>query len=320
MKNSSPFIRIPYSLLNKNSPLPYNFKLYQLESNGQYEALPKPVVESESFEINTYKTHRQPLFISKEDKNAFIEFLGLQSGGLGDGFTKFQLRESGVLLTPLVELACAEISVQLPQMLRESFQSTQEVLKQTVLDIASDARGLTLMLRLFCSHDYLVTHSFLVSSLSFLLANNQGYTSAERKSVAQGALLHDIGMLRIDEEVYVKPKLDDGDWEVMKAHPLVGEKMLSQLSHLHPDVLEIIAGHHSQPNGRGYGRPGTELAHLVGTVDAFATMIIPTPYRNLPLSPQDALTSLKADEGHFERENIELIKNILLQPHLKKAS
>ena len=152
------------------------------------------------------------------------------------------------------------------------------------------------------------------------MANDQNYSSLERKSVAQGALLHDIGMLRIDEDVYLKPKLDEGDWDVMKAHPLIGEKMLAELSHLHPIVLDIIAGHHSQTNGRGYGRSGTKFAHLVGTVDAFATMIVPTPYRSLPFTPFEAWNKLKEDEGHFDRENVELIKSTLLQPHLKKAS
>ena len=320
MKNTTSFIKIPFALLNKNSVTPYNFNLYQLEASGHYRVLPQLIVESKEFNLNAYKTKRQPLFISKEDKNAFIEFIGLQSGGLGDGFSKDQIKEAGALLSPFVEMVCAEICSHLPVALRDQFMTTENVLKQTVQDIASEAQGLSLMLRLFCSHDYLVTHSFLVSSLSFLLANDQGYSAIERKSVAQGALLHDIGMLRIDEEVYIKPKLDENDWQIMKAHPLIGEKMLSQLSHLHPIVMDIIAGHHSQPNGRGYGRAGTELAHLVGTIDAFSTMIIPTPYRSLPFSPQEAWNSLREDEGHFDRGNVELIKDILIQPHLKKAS
>lgn len=320
MKNSTPFIRIPFSLLDKNSAAPYNFNLYQLGPAGHYNVLSQSVTDSKEFNLNAYKTKRQPLFISKEDKNAFIEFLGLQAGGLGDGFNKDQISEAATLLSPLVEMVCAEISSHLPAALRDQFMSTESVLKQTVEDIASEAQGLSLMLRLFCSHDYLVTHSFLVSSLSFLLANDQGYSATERKSVAQGALLHDIGMLRIDEEVYVKPKLDENDWQLMKAHPLIGEKMLSQLNHLHPIVLDIIAGHHSQPNGRGYGRAGTEWAHLVGTIDAFSTMIMPTPYRGLPYSIQEAWNSLKEDEGHFDRLNVELIRDILIHPHLKKAS
>lgn len=320
MKQSHPFFRVPFSLLTKISQAPYRFSLYQQEDSGHFKVLPREWVESNEFNLSSYKSSRSPLFISREDKHSLIEFLGLQTGGLGDGFSKDQLQDSKHILLPLTQIVCGEIQALLSQPLRDIFINAQPVLEQTVLDIASTTKGLSLMLRLFYSHDYLLQHSFLVSALSFHLSQEIFTNAKDRKMIVQGALLHDIGMLRIDEEIYVKASLTEDDWEVMRAHPVIGEKMLAELTDLDPGVLEIIAGHHSQPNGRGYGKAGGKHAHLVGVIDAFSTMILPTPYRSLPRTPQEALQLLKEDQGHFERAYVELIKDYLLTPHLKKAS
>ncbi len=320
MKNSTAYFRVPFSLLTKNASTPYLFSLYQKEASGTYKCIPQERLESKDFSLSLFKSSRSPLFVSREDKNSLIEFLGQQSGGRGDGFTKDQINESKHIVIPLTQIVCGEIQSLLSQPLRDIFINAQPALEQTVLDIASTAKGLSLMLRLFYSHDYLLRHSFLVSALSFHLAQEVFTTTSQRKVVLQGALLHDIGMLRIDEEVYVKSNLSESDWDLMRAHPLIGEKMLAELEDLDTGVLDIISGHHSQPNGRGYGKAGNELALLVGVVDAFSTMILPTPYRSLPLAPQEALKALKEDDGHFDRAHVELIKNYLIQPHLKKAS
>ena len=320
MKYSQDFFRVPYSLLTKKTKVPYSFALYQKEASGSFKPLPQDLIESQGFSLSSFKSQRAPLFVSREDKHSLIEFLGQQSGGLGDGFTKDQLNDAKHILIPLTQIVCAETHAQLPPTLRESFQLALPALEQTVLDVAATAEGLTLMLRLFCSHDYLLRHSFLVSALSMQLSQELNLSATQRRAVIQGALLHDIGMLRIDEEVYVKPSLTESDWEVMHAHPVIGEKMLASLQGLDPLVLDIIAGHHSQPNGRGYGRSSGPLAELVGVVDAFSTMILPTPYRSLPRTPAEALTILREDEGHFERSAVALIHDHLLCPHLKKAS
>ncbi len=320
MKHSQDFFRVPFSLLTKTTSAPYRFPLYQKEASGQFRCLSQEWVDSKDFNLSPFKSARAPLFVSREDKNSLIDFLGHQSGGRGDGFTKDQLQDSKHILLPLTQIVCAEIQTLLSQPLRDFFINARPVLEQTVLDIASTPKGLSLMLRLFYSHDYLLRHSFLVSALSFQLSQEVHSQAGQRRAVVQGALLHDIGMLRIDEEVYVKASLSESDWDVMRAHPVVGEKMLAELEVFDHAVIEIIAGHHSQPNGRGYGKAGGELSHLVGVVDAFATMILPTPYRSLPRTPSEALAALREDEGHFERTYVQLINDHLLCPHLKKAS
>jgi HD-GYP domain-containing protein (c-di-GMP phosphodiesterase class II) len=248
-----------------------------------------------------------------------IQLIGILHGGRGDGFTQEQLANAGDIFSPLVEMAMSDLELHLPAHLKGLADSSASAMTAIVTEIAQSSEGFTLMLRLFCSHDYLVRHSFLVAILSMVTVSELDYTREERKAIIQGALLHDIGMLRIDEDTYIKPELSADDWQVMRAHPAVGEKIMSSLSSLHPWVKRVIAGHHAQPNGRGYGTDASFEAYLVGAVDTFTSMILVTPYRAEAKSPQDAWRAMHEDRGHFDDEALSLLKSLFVYPPLKKT-
>src|ERR671927_617498 len=79
-----------------------------------------------------------------------------------------------------------------------------------------------------------------------------------------GLLLHDIGKLAIPTEILNKPgKLDEAEWELMRAHPRTGVEMLrSDL--ISPLVKVVVRSHHERWDGAGYpdARRGTEIHEL----------------------------------------------------------
>jgi HD-GYP domain-containing protein (c-di-GMP phosphodiesterase class II) len=109
------------------------------------------------------------------------------------------------------------------------------------------------------------------------------------RSVRLGAILHDVGKIGISDAILTKPgPLTEAEWKVMRAHPLIGERMLQGVAFLEP-VLPVVRHHHERWDGRGYpDRLVAEripiAARIVAACDAFDAMASDRPYRAaLPL-------------------------------------
>jgi HD-GYP domain-containing protein (c-di-GMP phosphodiesterase class II) len=140
-----------------------------------------------------------------------------------------------------------------------------------------------------------------VRSLALDLAGRLGMSGEAARSVELGALLHDIGKIRVPESILNKPgPLDEAEWEVMRAHPLVGEQILAPISPLQ-GILPIVRSHHERWDGGGYpdGLAGVEIplgARVIAVCDAWRAMNEPRPYR-APLARDVALEELRRHAG-----------------------
>jgi len=116
-----------------------------------------------------------------------------------------------------------------------------------------------------------------------------------------GGLLHDIGKLGVRNEIVHKPgPLSPAEWEEMRAHPLIGERLCAQLR-LARELGPIIRHHHERWDGKGYvdGLAGQDipfLARIIGVVDAFHAMTTDRPYR-AALPVEEAVSRLRAGAG-----------------------
>jgi putative two-component system response regulator len=120
-------------------------------------------------------------------------------------------------------------------------------------------------------------------------------------TLRHGALLHDVGKLGVRTEVITKPgPLTDDEYEEVRLHPLIGERMCAPL-HLPRELGQIIRHHHERWDGNGYvdGLSKVEiplLARIVSVVDAFDAMTTSRPYRDaMPL--EEALGRLGEGAG-----------------------
>jgi putative nucleotidyltransferase with HDIG domain len=130
------------------------------------------------------------------------------------------------------------------------------------------------------------------------------------RNVELGAVLHDIGKVRIPESILNKPgPLTDEEWEVMKTHPEVGEHILRPIQSLSA-ILPIVRHHHERWDGAGYpdklaGRAIPLGARIVAVCDAYRAMTEDRPYR-AALSGEGARKELHEGAGtQFDPDCVE---------------
>jgi HD-GYP domain-containing protein (c-di-GMP phosphodiesterase class II) len=112
-----------------------------------------------------------------------------------------------------------------------------------------------------------------------------------RKAVNLGSLLHDVGKIGIADSILLKPgPLTEEEWEIMRTHPTIGERMLKDVDFLAP-ALQVVRWHHERWDGKGYPDGLREdqiplAARIVSVCDAFDAMTSDRPYR--PALPTEA--------------------------------
>jgi putative nucleotidyltransferase with HDIG domain len=134
--------------------------------------------------------------------------------------------------------------------------------------------------------------------------------------VELGAVLHDIGKVRVPEAILNKASaLTDEEWAVMRTHPEVGERILRPIKSLEA-ILPIVRHHHERWDGRGYpdGLAGRAIplgARIVAVCDAYRAMTEDRPYRNA-LPAEEARAELQRCAGtQFDPECVELLLRAL---------
>jgi putative nucleotidyltransferase with HDIG domain len=144
-------------------------------------------------------------------------------------------------------------------------------------------------------------HTERVAALAVALARQLGFRGEELEAIEIGALLHDIGKIGIPEQILRKPApLDEGEWEVVKTHPVISDYILSELD-LHPFVRQCARSSHERIDGLGYpdGLAGDEIpleSRIILVADAFEAMTGGRPYR-IARPPEEALEELVAHAG-----------------------
>jgi HD-GYP domain-containing protein (c-di-GMP phosphodiesterase class II) len=120
--------------------------------------------------------------------------------------------------------------------------------------------------------------------------------------IITGALLHDVGMLRLPREILDKQGgLSQEELRQVKAHPVYSYTIISK-DLLYPGDAGVIGlQHHERWDGQGYPRrlSGTDIeigARIISVVDAFEAMVSRKTYRN-PLVGYQAMKNLLSDNG-----------------------
>src|SRR4030067_49650 len=113
---------------------------------------------------------------------------------------------------------------------------------KSLLDELEDARNVifSLAITLDFNDPYTHGHSQRVSELATRLSNFMGLSSHEKANIRDAGLLHDIGKIATDKDVLHKPSsLNGNEYEHVKQHPVIGEKICSPL-HFAKALLPII--------------------------------------------------------------------------------
>jgi putative nucleotidyltransferase with HDIG domain len=124
----------------------------------------------------------------------------------------------------------------------------------------------------------------------------------ERRLVEFGAMLHDIGKISTPNEIINKPgALDGGEWEIMREHTLIGQRMLDRVGGRLQAVGVVVRSSHERWDGSGYpdGLAGEQIplaSRVVSVADAYSAMTTRRSYRE-PVSHELAIAELDANAG-----------------------
>jgi HD-GYP domain-containing protein (c-di-GMP phosphodiesterase class II) len=179
----------------------------------------------------------------------------------------------------------------------------QQRLDQTLI-LSSAYRGTALLLGEVIEADdrYTGLHSREVVDLSLALSDAVGLDAVQRRNVEFTALLHDVGKIRISNEILNKPgALNAEEWSVIRRHTIEGERMLKQVGGSLANIGTLVRGSHERYDGTGYpdrlaGEQIPIESRIVSICDAYNAMTTDRAYRR-SIRPEDALKELRRCAG-----------------------
>ena len=131
---------------------------------------------------------------------------------------------------------------------------------------------------------YTGAHSDIVHDLAVAVARRLGLDAAAVAEVEAVALLHDIGKIGVPDHVLHKQGgLDEAEWELMRQHPVIGERILLHLPGL-AGVATAVRHEHERWDGQGYpdrlaGNAIPLASRIVLACDTFNALVTDRPYR-----------------------------------------
>jgi len=148
---------------------------------------------------------------------------------------------------------------------------------------------------------YTGEHSESVVDLTARVGESLAIDREEISRIRTAALLHDIGKVGVPDEILHKPgALDDREWEIMRQHPVIGERILRAIPGLGA-VARMVRHEHERWDGGGYpdGLAGTQIpvgSRIILACDAYHAMTSDRPYRRA-MPHADAMTQLSGNAG-----------------------
>lgn len=140
----------------------------------------------------------------------------------------------------------------------------------------------------------------------------------ELRAIVQGGLVHDIGKIRVPEEVLNKPgKLLIDERALIERHPVLGYDMCKNLGFM-KEELSIIRFHHEKWDGSGYPDrlKGNEIpfyARIVAVADVYDALTSERSYRKA-WAHTKAMEYLKENKGtHFDPQCVDKWKELCLR-------
>ena len=173
--------------------------------------------------------------------------------------------------------------------------------------IARHPNAFISLARLKSLNDYTYMHSVAVCALMIALGNQLNLPAALIRRVGMAGLLHDIGKMAIPGAILNKPgRLSGDELELVRTHPLEGEKTLLATSLLCDMVVDVCLHHHERIDGSGYphqlaGDQISLFARMAAVCDVYDAITSDRSY-NQGWDPAVAIQQMSTWDGHFDDE------------------
>jgi HD-GYP domain-containing protein (c-di-GMP phosphodiesterase class II) len=150
--------------------------------------------------------------------------------------------------------------------------------------------------------DYTFTHCVNVCIFAVVLGQKLGLSKLQLYELGLGGLFHDIGKMRIDEEITNKPgALTDEEFEQMQQHTTEGLLALFNMhgfSEVPFRAMLMAYEHHMKIDLTGYPknrrlRQPTLFSRIIAVADGFDAATSNRAYQSVPWRPEDALKEMR---------------------------
>ncbi len=177
------------------------------------------------------------------------------------------------------------------------YQETTDMILQ---EVSKNLEKIECIAQLRVYDEYTFSHTVNVSAMSSALGMTLGLSENQIKELALGALLHDIGKMRIPIDILNKPKsLDPEEFEIMKSHTLFGYKYITENMEINDSIARVSLDHQEKYAGGGYpnGLQGKEInlyAQVAAIADVYDALISTRIYKKA-VDPMDAVEIMIAE-------------------------
>ena len=170
-------------------------------------------------------------------------------------------------------------------------------------------------------------HSERVQFLSEEIGMHRNLTDKHVEALKIAAVFHDIGKIGIPDHILLKPsRFDETEWEKMKQHSAIGEKIMSatELDGSGQAAL-VIRHHHEHFDGSGYpdGLVGESIpicARIISIADSYDAMAVTRSYHNAR-THSEIMEVLQAETGKkHDPELMDVFSKIIETSEFKAAS
>jgi diguanylate cyclase (GGDEF)-like protein/putative nucleotidyltransferase with HDIG domain len=177
---------------------------------------------------------------------------------------------------------------------------------------------------LYSKSEYNKVHHLETARFAEMVAKVLGLSAKQVEQIRVASLLHDVGLLRVPEDIINKKgQVTADELKMLMQHPTLGADMLRSVPAL-KEICDILEHHHECWDGTGYprGLKGDEIplaARIVSIVEAYHAMISDRPYRPA-MSPEKAKRVLKsAAHTQFDPFLVDIFLAVLAELETAKA-
>lgn len=191
----------------------------------------------------------------------------------------------------------------------------RSIMNLLIDDLSRNKDAMIMLTNMQIMDHYLFQHSLNVCIYSTLLGMAHGYSRDDLMVLGLGALLHDIGKTKINQQILMKPdRLSEQEFAEMKRHAEIGYLMLKDEPNIPLLAAHCAFQHHERLDGSGYPRgiSGTEIheyGRWIGLVDVYDAMTTHRVYRPAML-PHQVMEVLYGGAGtQFDPQMVELFRD-----------
>ena len=270
---------------------------------------------------NNKKTSNIPVIFLSGNTDASDKNRGFEYGAV-DYITKpFEINEVKARIKTHLSLGIAQEALkhQNAKLETEVEKRTFE-LRKTVLELKYSYQETIFLLSKAAEYrdDDTGSHLLKVSSYCRTIARAMGFDENKIENLYYAALLHDIGKIGIPDSILLKKgAYEEGEWEIMKKHTIIGSLILSSSNVEVIKMGELIAlTHHEKWDGSGYpkGLKGEEIpviSRIVSVADVFDALVSKRVYKE-EFTIEDALFEIKKSSGrHFDPEVVDVFMSAI---------